>query len=319
MIKDTINSLRVTMAERIGNPFISAALIARGLVYWRLSLLLVADVSYDSKVAKIVDLYPTSQVQFESFLLYPLGFAVFWTFVWPAVSIFVNTYWYWMKSNISNFKLWAERKKKLSESEAAELYTTIDAQDGKYLELLKDRQNRIDSLANQIKNMVDERDRYLREMNSASERTTLELGEARRQLNEKNSEAEKLQFEVADQRRRLDDILSHSLTFAEHLPGLKEITHAISKATNHHANELWIREELGRQKISLAAEERQRALDFFTALGLLKKEPDGQICFGERYKYEKDKVLAGYKNPPDLNRSKSLPRGVSARSTQQDQ
>lgn len=298
------------MAERIGNPFISAALIASVLVNWRLSLLLVSDVSYDSKVTKIVELYPTSQVQLESFLLYPLGFAAFWTFVWPAVSIFINTYWYWMKSNISNFKLWAERRKKLSESEAAELYTTIDAQDGKYLELLKDRQNRIDGLAQQIKNVGDERDRYLSEMNSASERIKLEMEEAQR----RKAEAEKLQLEVADQRRRLEEILSHSLTFAEHLPGLKEVTNAINKATNHHASELWIREELGRQKTSLAVEERQKVLDFFTALGLLKKDPDGQIGFGERYKYEKDKVLSSYNSASDVNKSKSLPRGVRVRS-----
>lgn len=92
-------------------------------------------------------------------------------------------------------------QKKLSESEAAELYTTIDAQDGKYLELLKDRQNRIDGLAQQIKNVGDERDRYLSEMNSASERIKLEMEEAQR----RKAEAEKLQLEVADQRRRLEE------------------------------------------------------------------------------------------------------------------
>jgi hypothetical protein len=140
------------------------------------------------------------------------------------------------------------------------------------------------------------------------------LEEAQRQIKERKIEAEKLQVEVANQRQRLDNILSYSLTFAEHLPGLKEVTNAINKATNHHANELWIREELGRQKILLAVEERQKVLDFFTALGLLKKEPDGEIGFGERYKYEKDKVLGGYNSAPGLNKNKSLPRGVSVRS-----
>lgn len=61
-------------------------------------------------------------------------------------------------------------------------------------------------------------------------------------------------------------------------------------------------------------EERQKVLDFFTALGLLKKDPDGQIGFGERYKYEKDKVLSSYNSASDVNKSKSLPRGVRVRS-----
>lgn len=303
MIQDTINSIRVTLHERIGNPFLSATIIACFILNWKLTLLLFSDVPYDSKVEKIVSLYPDSAIQLHNFLFIPLCFGLFWTFVWPVISLAINTYWYWMKSHVSNAKHKAERKKLLSEAEAAELYSTIDAQESKYLEFLKDRQNKINSLSEQLNDAIKERNETQIEMvDFHSKHKELEQQLANTQvelINIKEAYA-RVTHENDERRRNLDEISSRSIEFAEYLPGLKAITNAINKATNYQANETWIWEEFKRQEKSFPSEAQQLMLNFFLSLGLIKRDNNSNISFGDRYRYVKDKVLGAYNNSPGI-------------------
>lgn len=303
MMQDTISSIRATLNERIGNPFISATIIACVLLNWQLSLLLVSDVPYDSKIEKIIGLYPDSSTRYEDFLFIPLCFGVFWTFVWPIISMVINAYWYWMKANISNIKLWAERKKKLSEADAAELYSMIDAQESRYLEFLKDRQNKIEDLSKQISGLVNEHatlqngiERY------QSEKSDLEatISRSQRELSSINEALSHEKSESDVYRRAFEDASNRTIECAEYLPGLKAITNAINKATNHQAHETWILEELNHQESSLSKEVQQKMFSFYLGLGLLKREPNGNITFGERYRYVKDKVLGMHNNSPGI-------------------
>lgn len=303
MIQDTINSIRVTLHERIGNPFLSATIIACFILNWKLTLLLFSDVPYDSKVEKIVSLYPDSSIQLHNFLLIPLCFGLFWTFVWPVISLGINTYWYWMKSHVSNARHKAERKKLLSEAEAAELYSTIDAQESKYLEFLKDRQNKINSLSEQLNDAIKERNETQIEMvdfHSKYKELEQQLATSLRELSNTNEFLSNTSRENEERRRMLDEISSRSIEFAEYLPGLKAITNAINKATNYQANETWIWEEFKRQEKSFPSEAQQLMLNFFLSLGLIKRDNSSNITFGDRYRYVKDKVLGAYNNSPGI-------------------
>lgn len=303
MIQDTINSIRVTLNERIANPFISATIGACVILNWKLSLLLFSDVPYDSKIEKIVSLYPDSSIRYENFLIIPLYFGIFWTFVWPVISMVINAYWHWMKANISNVKLWAERKKKLSEADAAELYSTIDAQESRYLEFLKDRQNKIEDLSKQMSDLINERITLQNEIKRhESENANLEstLSELQREQTDARQQLNRAIVDRDEQRRILDEISSRSIEVAAHLPGLKVITNVINKSTNHQASETWVWEELTRQASSIRQEELQKMFNFFLALGLIKRDANNNIGFGERYRYAKDAVLGMYNNSPEI-------------------
>lgn len=302
-MQDTINSIRVTLNERIGNPFISATIIACVLLNWQLSLLLFSDVPYDSKIEKIIGLYSDSSTRYQNFLVIPLCFGAFWTFVWPAISLAINAYWYWMKANISNVKLRAERKKKLSEADAAELYSMIDAQESRYLEFLKDRQNKIENLSKQISELMNEQIAFQNEIGKyESEKADLKsaLSRSQSELSNVNEALSRAKNESDVNRRAFDDASSRAIEFAEYLPGLKAITNAINQATNHQASEIWILEEFNRQEPSFSRGEQQKMLGFFLGLGLIKKESNGNITFGERYQYAKDKVLGKDSNSPGI-------------------
>jgi hypothetical protein len=302
-MQDTINSIRVTLNERIGNPFISASTIACFFLNWKLTLLLFSDVPYDNKIEKIANLYPDFSTRLDNLFLIPLYFGVFWTFVWPIISLGINAYWYWMKSNISNIKLKVERKKKLSEAEAAELYSTIDAQESRYLEFLKDRQNKIADLSKQISDLINERSALQNEFEkhkSLNADLESKLSDSQRGLSNINEALTRANRENDERRRALDEISSRSVEFAEYLPGLKAITNAINKTTNYQADETWIWEEFNRQESSFSSDDQRKMFNFFLAIGLIRRESNNKIAFGEQYRYAKDKVLGIYNNSPEI-------------------
>lgn len=306
VIQDTINSIRLTLSERIGNPFISATLIASSILNWKLSLLLFSDVTYDAKIQKILDLYPDSVTRFDELFLYPICFGVFWTFIWPVITLGINAYWYWMKTITSNLKIKIERKKKLSEAEAAELYSTIDAQESRYLDFLKERQNRVDNLAERVSNLDKENQDFQLEISkqkTESEKLKSEQSGMQSQLSSAQNELGRVRKENDNYRRSLDEITNRALEFAEHLPGLKTITNALTKADNHRADELWLREEFCRQEPSLLSEDtqtQQKMFSFYLALNLIQRESSSYIVFGEPYRYAKDKVLGTNNNSPEI-------------------
>lgn len=272
MIQDTINSIRVTLSERIGNPFVSATLIASIILNWKLTLLLASNVPYDGKIEKIVSLYPNKSAILDSFLIHPIYFGIFWTFIWPVINIGINAYWHLMKSLISNVKVWAERKKVLSEAEAAAIYSTIDSQESKYLEFLKDRQNKIDTLSNQLSAVSKERSELsiaLDEMRSSSEKIAKNLADITSNSESLRQNLERVQRDSESRQRRLENIESKSVDFAKYIPGVKEISIAINRSTNYQANEAWVKTELKRLQPGWDDIERQRMFDFAMTLDAL--------------------------------------------------
>lgn len=291
MIQDAINSIRVTLGERFGNPFLSAALISAVFLNWKLSLLLLSDVQYDNKVSRITELYPHALDVTYAFLVYPGICGAFWTFLWPVLSMAINAYWYWMRSNVANVRLWAERKKILSEAEAARIYSILDEQEGKYFEFLKERQSRIDDLSSQILTLTEGRSVMEKEIDgykSEIEKFKVELLELKRNLALKHDDFQRVQMESEGRKQKLDGIYSCSVDFAKYIPGLKEITLTINNTTNYKANESWLKEEFKRQTPSVSGDVRRKNFDFLLALGLIKKESDGVITFGERYQHVRE-------------------------------
>lgn len=301
MIQDTVNSIRVTLNERLSNPFISAFVIAFILLNWKLSLLIFSDVGYDAKVEKVLDIYSDPNARFNSLMVTPLIFSLFWTFVWPVINIVINAYWYWVKAKISNVKLRVERSKIISEAEAAEIYATIDSQESKYLDFLRDRQNKIDSLSNQMQELTNEKVVLLQDVGE-KEVAMSNLGDEVTKLeNVVKNQKEQLsrsQRENSDQRHSLDEIENSSFNYIKFMPGLKAITNAIDKANNYQADETWVIKELKGQEPSLDDEDRQIMMNFFMALGFIKKDAEGHIVFGKRYRYAKNEVLGMYNNSP---------------------
>lgn len=305
MIQDTINSIRVTMSERLGNPFVSAALIACVLINWKLSLLVVSDLSYEQKVSEIGRLYGDRKSALDGFLIYPAIFGALWTFVWPVINLGINAYWYWIRSQIANVRIWAERKRKLDEAEAARIYETIDSQESKYLEFLRDRQGKIDSLSGQLEKSMSERlalESQIEQLRAAEGEALSKGAEARRSFDECQSTIHRLQSDIASRRETIEKIENKAIGFAEYIPGLKEISIAINKATNFQANKGWVNEEFKRLKPNWSDEQRGMALDFVIALGLIEEDSTGHMVFGKRYQFAKGRVIGMYDNSPGIEK-----------------
>lgn len=295
MIRDTINSIRLSMSERVGNPFLSATLIAAILINWKLSLLLFSDVPYDAKVAKIIALYPSDDMRRQNLLLVPIYAGLFWTFIWPTISLGITAYWYWMRSMTSNVKLFVERKRSISKSEAAELYLTIDSQEIKYLDLLKDKQEKIVNLTEQIRSLLEDQNSYNHSISERDSRIAAlqdSIGELNTNKINTDSRLKQIERENEKSRQDLEEIKNISLHVAKFLPGLKELTVSIHRATNFQADEGWLRESISRQFGANTTEDHQLMLRFYIALGLFKKTGDGNITFGDQYKFAKDKLLS---------------------------
>lgn len=92
MIQDTINSMKLALAERVGNPFVSAVIISSLISNWKMTLLIFSDVSYDQKIIKAAQLYPDFYLALQSFVFWPLMFAIFWTFLWPLFDWLISAY-----------------------------------------------------------------------------------------------------------------------------------------------------------------------------------------------------------------------------------
>lgn len=83
MIQETLHSLRLSLYERIGSPFLATYTLALVTINWKLTLLLVADLPYDDKVGRIIALYPESHDRLLGFLCYPALAGLLWLLFWP--------------------------------------------------------------------------------------------------------------------------------------------------------------------------------------------------------------------------------------------
>lgn len=301
MVQDAINSIRVTLSDRIGNPMVSGFIIGIVLVNWKLSLLVFSDISYHEKVDVILGLYPSSSVRLQSFFIYPALAGSFWTFIWPLISLFINAYWHWMKSKAANIKLWAERKRAISESEASEIYSIIDSQEAKYLELIKDRQGRIDELLQQtsslnkelfsIRSTLTDRNEKISFLQSSEEEIT-------KKLSRSEEFGEKVDRERSSLESRIREIESHAFSISSKLPGLKAIVKVIEEAKNHQAHEQWAKKEIKKQENTLSDEDITATLNLYICLGLIKRDHDGYLTFGDRLLYGRSGILGLYPNSP---------------------
>lgn len=301
MVQDAINSIRVTLSDRIGNPMVSGFIIGIVLVNWKLSLLVFSDISYHEKVDVIMGLYPSSSVRLHSFLIYPALAGSFWTFIWPLISLFINAYWHWMKSKAANIILWAERKRTISESEASEIYSIIDSQEAKYLELIKDRQSRIDDLLQQISSLNRELISIRSAVSDKNEQISLlqsSEDEARKKLSRSEEFGEKADRDRASLESRLKEIESHAFSISSKLPGLKAIVKVIEEAKNHQAHEQWAKKEIKKQENALSEEDIIATLNLYICLGLIKRDNEGYLTFGDRLLYGRGGILGLYPNSP---------------------
>ena len=149
MVQDALDSLKLTINERVSSPFVSAFFVSAIVVNWKLSILIFSGVEYEAKIEIVSSLYPSLEHGVYGFVVWPLVGAFFWAFVWPLINWGVSAYWYLLKYKISNTRSVIERRRFLSEPEAALLYSQIDSQESKYLELIKERQEKIKALSDE--------------------------------------------------------------------------------------------------------------------------------------------------------------------------
>lgn len=305
MIRDTVDSIRIALSERIGNPFLATAILSSAALNWQLTLLLFSSEKYESKVSKISTLYPSAEYATQQILIEPAIVALIWVFVWPLANTVINAYWYLMRSVISNVKLIAERKKRLSEPEAAEIYTAIDSQETKYLELLRQRQKVIEDLHSELSMMKSEYVSRIEKLGKQNEQLSGSSSEYEKSLRKlekdrdlKSEHARTLETQLQLVKQALDEISNRSLAYVDYMPGLKAITNAINKVDGYVADEAWVREEFHKQEPSISRDGYQNILDFFLALGIIRRVDGGKLGFGDRYKYAKDRVLGAYNNSP---------------------
>lgn len=306
MIQDTINSIKVTLNDRFGSPFVSAYFLSSVLVNWKFFLLILSDLSYEDKLKNSSLLYPDEGVLASGFLFFPLLFGLFWTFIWPIINWGISGYWYSVKSYMINTRIRSERKRIISEKEAAEIYLKFDSQESKYLELLKDKQSRADSLIEENRRIASELERVHNEVidRDASVR---DLNAQVRDMSKRESESEdklrilKSERDIANQ--DLKSILDNTLRVAEILPALKSFSISIDEAVNFRADEMWVKKRFLQIEGGFSEEDAIAMLELFISIGLFVREVDGYLIFGDRMKYQKARIIGMYDNSPGPTRA----------------
>lgn len=299
MIQETLHSLRLSLYERIGSPFLATYTLALITINWKLTLLLVADLSYDDKVGRIVALYPASHDRLLGFVCYPALVGLLWLVCWPLASLVFTTWWQWMQTNIQNLRIRVQRRKALTEREAAEIYAIIDAQETKYLEIVKDRQEKIASISRQAdesRTAQDERASKLQASIAARdeqiETLIARIDELGKDLETRMQEIRKLQATQTRSQQNFENLYQLSNELAPWLPGLKEFTKVIGSAPNYQAEQTWLRAGVIQQNSDMKEPDYQRLLKFYLAIGLLTTSEDQRhIGFGEQYLFRREAVL----------------------------
>lgn len=307
MIQDTINSIKVTLNERMGNPFVSAYVISSFFSNWKFFLLVLSDLSYDEKLTRVSFLYADKNEAICGFIIIPIGFSAFWTFCWPLVNWGINWYWYSIRSRMANTKNRVERNRTLSEKDAAEIYVRMDSQETKYFEMLKDKQKENSSLLEEIEKLneelgdlhrkIIERDSSIRELNDKVRTMSSDS------ISEKER-SKRFESERNISQQSLKHVLDNALRASELLPGLKSFSIAINDSANFRADEQWVKERFRKLEPSFSDEEMMIMLELFLSIGLLEREVGGYLKFGERFKYMKEKIIGMYDNssgPPKPN------------------
>lgn len=189
-------------------------------------MLVFSNVPYQEKIRLISDIYSPVDEVVNGFLLYPVIFGAFWTFVWPIADYFISGYWFRVKSRISDVRLKAERKKSLSHKEASDIYMAIDRQESRYLDVIKVRENRIEELnqnvsqeyerVNKLQKEILKKDTVISDLRVDLDRVADELSQAK-------SEFRKVQSEYGVLKQGYDSVVAKANEFAGYLPGLRPL------------------------------------------------------------------------------------------------
>lgn len=204
-----------------------------------------------------------------------------------------------MQTNIQNLRVKVQRRKALTESEAAEIYAIIDEQETKYLEIVKDRQEKIASISRQAEESraaQDERASKLQASIATRDEQietliarTDELGQ---NLETRMQEIRKLQTTQTRSQQNIENLQQLSNELSPWLPGLKEFTNVIGSAPNYLAEQAWLRAGVMQLNSDMKEPDYQRLLKFYLAIGLLTTSEDHRhIGFGEQYFFRRDAVL----------------------------
>lgn len=307
MIRDTLDSLRVTLSERIGNPFVSATMLAAVTVNWRLTLLLFADVDYATKVALIESLYPDGHTCLMQFLVIPSAVGLFWLVAWPWLNLGFTKYWYSLQAIIHNAKQVAERKRTLTHAQAAEIYAKIDEQSSRYLEIQRDSSEKLQEAAKSLRDAdqrhLDAIDSIVKESASARSELKVATEKASTLRTEKDSFQQQLMAKNDAHReleRRLSAIDTEANLFARWLPGLKTMARLIDGTNNYQADEDWLLREAVKKIEGLPIDDCKVMLRFFLVTGLLRREDGGKITFGDQTKQQRGVIFDVNSNSPSL-------------------
>ena len=265
MVQDALDSLKLTMSERVSSPFVSAFFVSAIVVNWKLSILIFSGVEYEDKIEIISSLYPSLEPGIYGFVVWPLAAAFFWTFVWPLINWGVSAYWYLLKYKISNTRSIIERRRFLSEPEAALLYSQIDSQETKYLELLKERQEKIETLSDE----AVKAESFSNEINESLLSAQKEINELKNDLYKERSEKSEIEHSRDRKKQLLNEVLVKSLSVSARLPGLKIVTKLINGSNNHQAKERWLKQQFSKIDPGASEEEIRNMIDFLIAVGII--------------------------------------------------
>lgn len=127
-MKDFLESLKGNISDRLNNPFLSSFLIALVILNYKFFFVLFSDDDYNSKFYYIDYVLHDDSYWFifKTIFLWPLLTAAFYTFVWPALDVWIS----YFSQLISNWKkkklLSALRAETVAKEEQEEYFRNYD-------------------------------------------------------------------------------------------------------------------------------------------------------------------------------------------------
>ncbi|MGC4059619.1 MAG: hypothetical protein QM749_01660 [Aquabacterium sp.] len=155
--KDLFDEVWTNIKARVENPFLSSFLISWIFVNYKVLIVLFGEGSYAPKIEYIESfLYGDVGVKWWSLLGVPLGFAIFYTFIWPFFDIKISQC-VEIFANMKQKSILTERRKMhIDVDEQAQYFEKFDREiadakskvAGVYASLLREREESNKKIAN---------------------------------------------------------------------------------------------------------------------------------------------------------------------------
>lgn len=152
-MEDIIKSIKATLYERTGNPFLFSFFIAWCIHNFRIFMIVLSDESLNSKLVKI-DSYFESNFLINGFvvnygcilhaIIAPLIYTLMYIFLLPYISIKINRYHFKKQKELLSAKQGAEELELLTVEKSRELRKSMVLLEGEYrsqIEKLEDENN----------------------------------------------------------------------------------------------------------------------------------------------------------------------------------